>query len=240
MLALVISSNKKYEPIHLGRLVKNIKTTDIPLDKVYIIIGGCEEEAEENIDGIHVFRVKNNSFDYTAMQFICKNPEKIDFNYCFYTHDTVVFGPEFYKKASAIMDACIANNCDTSPVVACISDGLSKMSFNIGWYKKKVILSGKEELLGYLYNENNDRETLWKCKLRAVEYEDFLFKRNTKYNVEKQSLNYIRKAMTQNNEWIDVRIRKFDYTDFSKFQTNFEGLITIDTFSDFPANYNIY
>ena len=180
MVKIFISSNKKYEAVHLHRLINNIKTTDIPLENVYIIIGGYDSltESYENLDGVHIYRVRYNSFDYTSLIFIGLNRDTLDFDFCFNSHDTVLFGQNFYSKINSVIQECNKNDCNVFPIMT------SRLpSFSIGLYKKDAILSHLDKdgpIMKSLYNEKNDTETLFKYKWHAVFFEDYIFNHNKK------------------------------------------------------------
>ena len=79
------------------RLINNILEVNIPVNFVHFIIGGCPEDKVYYDNGIEMVNVKYRCFEFTPHIYIVNNPDKYDFDFAFFTHDTVKFGKNFYN-----------------------------------------------------------------------------------------------------------------------------------------------
>jgi hypothetical protein len=97
MFHIFISSCKEAINTQIPRIIVNINEMNIPKDYVHIIIGGCDNDTVETMNGIEIIKVRYRCFEFTPHIYISKNADKYDFDYAFFTHDTVKFGPLFYS-----------------------------------------------------------------------------------------------------------------------------------------------
>ena len=149
------------------RLINNILEVNIPVNFVHFIIGGCPEDKVYYENGIEIVNVKYRCFEFTPHIYIVNNPDNYDFDFAFFTHDTVKFGKNFYNiilkdisylKKSRFRAMKIEN---------------SLPSMNIGLYSKNIILESKKTLLELSLN-TNDKDELMKMKHKLCSYEDFI------------------------------------------------------------------
>ncbi len=235
MFKLFIASSIDYEKIHLNRLINNIKETDIPLNQVIFVIGGYDEPSYEEIEGIQIYRVKYRCFEFTPMQFICKNKD-IDFTYGFFTHDTVIFKNNFYKLINDIItNRLVDESYDCFSIVK--NHG---MSMNIGIYSKESIIKQESILLTDLYNESSDKDTLWNLKQKLVKYEDFIFNRSKRLDSQIIPLDKSIDNITTNGEKLTMLYRYFPSIGLFKVQTNYAYIKSIYPFTSFPIKIEEY
>lgn len=211
------------EVIHtnLQRIIKNIESLN--LRNVHIIIGGCEEESVEQKGEIELVRVKYRCFEFTPFIYVCKNQDKYDFEYAFFTHDTVTFGPQFETLLLRKIDYVMQNGYESLK----IENNLPSM--NIGIYNKSSILRNKDTLM-HLCMYSNDNTDLMNMKRKLQGYEDFIFKSSkctpsteAHEKDEALQLNY-----TYNNERQECHKRYFAHFDFTKYQTNYFKICSIN------------
>lgn len=218
---IFISSNVDYEKVHLKRLIDNIKNTNIPNNCVHIIIGGSDKETVEYIDEIEIVRVPYRSFEFTPFSYIIKNYNRCRFDYAFFTHDTVIFGKEFYNKLNFHLKNMIKNGYETMGI------GKNELSMNIGIYKKEVILRNKD-LINSITINNNDEISLFKLKHILVPIEDVILKTAKCYynDISSEEIEkYIGKDIDDKS--IKLRRKYYKHMDLIKLQTNTNGIYSI-------------
>jgi hypothetical protein len=75
-------------------LIKNLIDIQIPINKIYCFIGGCQKE-DNYIDQCRVYKTNHNSYDHTSyIEIVNKN---IESEYWFIMHDTCHVLPNFKK-----------------------------------------------------------------------------------------------------------------------------------------------
>ena len=119
------------------RLIKNILKTKIPVSYVHFIVGGCPNETTYYIEGIEIVNVTYRCFEFIPMIYIVKNTTKYDFDYAFFTHDTVNFGHQFYETIKNDIIELKNTNFKTMKIDNVLP------SMNIGIYHKNIILENK-------------------------------------------------------------------------------------------------
>lgn len=203
------------------RLIDNILKSNIPCEYVHFIVGGCPDESIYFINNIQIIRVKYRCFEFTPHIFIVNNPLFFDFDYAFFTHDTVSFGINFYNTIMNDILFIKNNNYDSMKI-----DG-KDLSMNIGIYSKNIILNNKETLLS-LSLFSNDHNKLLELKNNLCEFEDFIFKKSNHYynndNSEKIETNFI----GINNTPSKGITHFFRRIDFIKYQSNAYFIQSID------------
>jgi hypothetical protein len=173
---IFIASSIEYEPLYVDKLLDNIRAQgNIPLDRVHVIVGGCENETCTTLqDGITIDRVVYRCFEFTPMIFVGKNPEKYDFEYAFFTHDTVRFESRFYPYICFLTNKMKVKGAYTAPIEA------PEPSMNMGIYHRDSILECMDELEG-LCMYTNDHSKLWDMKNKLMGFEDFIINRGPMY-----------------------------------------------------------
>jgi hypothetical protein len=202
------------------RLINNILEVNIPVNFVHFIIGGCPEDKVYYENGIEIVNVKYRCFEFTPHIYIVNNPDNYDFDFAFFTHDTVKFGKNFYNiilkdisylKKSRFRAMKIEN---------------SLPSMNIGLYSKNIILESKKTLLELSLN-TNDKDELMKMKRKLCSYEDFILNKNN-YNNRDVSTNTPQQFIGENGSVSNGLLRVFKRIDFIKYQSNAYTIQSID------------
>jgi hypothetical protein len=85
----------------IPRLISIILEVNIPVNFVHFIVGGCPSEKVYYENGIEIVNVEYRCFEFTPHIYIVNNKDKYNFDYAFFTHDTVEFGKNFYKTISS-------------------------------------------------------------------------------------------------------------------------------------------
>lgn len=207
--------------IQVPRIVKNILEANMPVEYIHIIVGGCPVEKEYDISGIEIVHVLYRCFEFTPHIYILNNPSKYDFDFGFFTHDTVSFGNCFYSIIKDKINNLKKTNYDTIRI-----DDISP-SMNIGVYSKNIILKNKEVLSGLtLYT--NDSDELLKLKNKLVQYEDFILRQNNNYSSDNKSVHIPKIYKGKNGVVSNGLLRIFKNIDFIKHQSNANYIQSID------------
>lgn len=207
--------------VQIPRLVENILETNIPVEYVHIIVGGCPIEKEYNISGIEIVQVLYRCFEFTPHIYILNNQSKYNFDFGFFTHDTVSFGKKFYDIMKNKINYLRTTNFDTMRI------DVELPSMNIGVYSKNIILKNNATLLALCLNTNNSDELL-KLKHKLVHYEDFILKQNNYYDPCNKAINIPRIFEGINGIKSNGLIRNFNNIDFIKYQSNANYIQSID------------
>jgi len=203
------------------RIIKNIIDANIPLEYVHIIVGGCPYEQVYYDNGIEIVHVMYRSFEFTPIIYIANNPEKYDFDFGFFTHDTVSFGKNFYDLMREKYIYMKNSNFDTMR----IDNELPSM--NIGIYSKNIIIKNNENLSKIILN-TNDKDELLNLKHKLIIYEDFILNQNNYYNCNNKAENIKKIFEGINGIKANGLIRNFKYIDFIKYQSNTNYIQSID------------
>lgn len=207
--------------IQIPRLINNITLVNIPPEYVHIIVGGCDNNTVEYINGIEIVKVNYRCFEFTPHIFISNNPDKYHFDYAFFTHDTVKFGTHFYETICNDISELKRTTFDTKKIENC------QLSMNIGIYSKNIILKNKNTL-DSICCYTNDSIELMNLKNKLVHYEDFIFRENNMPS-EDSSRNIDNTFYgVFNNTSANGYIRYFDRIDFIKYQSNANYIQSID------------
>ena len=207
--------------IQIPRLINSINKCNIPFNFVHFIVGGCPIEKEYYINDIQIIHVKYRCFEFTPHIFIVNNPDFFDFDYGFFTHDTVDFINNFYDIIKNDILYCKTNNYDTMKIENILP------SMNIGIYSKNIILKYKDTLLTLSLNSNNYDE-LFELKNKLINFEDFIFKDNN-YNRDDYFSENIETYFIGIKGTISKGLtRYFNKIDFIKYQTNAYFIQSID------------
>ena len=207
----------------IPRLLNNIRSCPtIPRNCIHFIVGGCPEEHTEILDdGIEIMKVPYRCFEFTPHIYIAKNPDKYDFEYGFFTHDTVIFGNAFYDVVQKDIEILKEEGFDTQKIENSIP------SMNIGIYSKNIILFFSKQLLELCQN-SNDPETLMQLKHKLTDYEDFMFKTYKNKQSADTSTNQVTQLRGKNGTLSNGLIRHFERIDFIKYQQNAYKIQSID------------
>lgn len=203
------------------RLIDNILKSNIPSQYVHFIVGGCPDETTYFINNIQIITVKYRCFEFTPHIFIVNNPSLFDFDYAFFTHDTVSFGTNFYNIIMNDILFLKNNNFDSMK----IENKLPSM--NIGIYSKNIILNNKDILLS-LCLFSNDHNKLYELKKHLVYFEDFIFMHSNHYNNNDYSENIETNFIGINNTHSKGLTHFFKRIDFIKYQSNANFIQSID------------
>ena len=220
MFHIFIASCYEALDIQVPRLIKNILKCNIPCDYVHFIVGGCPDEKIYYINNIQIINVKYRCFEFTPHIFIVKNPDFFNFDYAFFTHDTIDFGVNFYNVIDNDISFLQNTNFDTMS----IENKLPSM--NIGIYSKKIILNNKNTLL-YLCLYSNDYDKLYSLKQNLCNYEDFMLRQNN-FNNNDYSENIETEFIGINNTRAKGLTRYFKRINFIKYQSNANTIQSID------------
>ena len=204
----------------IPRLIKNIIDVNIPLDYVHFIVGGCPENKIYYSNGIEIVNVTYRCFEFTPHLYIINNENKYDFNFAFFTHDTVKFGNSFYNVIMSDIKYLKNTNYD------CMKIENMLPSMNIGIYSKNIILKNKETLLKLSVN-TNEYNILMSLKHDLVSYEDFILNQNN-YNNGDFSENHSTVFEGINKTISHGLVRFFKRIDFIKYQMNANNIQSID------------
>lgn len=203
------------------RIIKNIIDANIPVEYVHIIVGGCPCEKIYYDNGIEIVNVIYRSFEFTPHLYIVNNPEKCNFDFGFFTHDTVLFGKNFYELMKEYVIYLRNSNFDTMKIEN------ETLSMNIGIYSKNIIIKNKEKLFEIILN-TNDKNELYKLKIKLQDYEDFILKQNNyDCNNKSELINCVLEGINYGTKCNGL-IRNFKYIDFIKFQSNAHYIQSID------------
>ena len=203
------------------RIIKNILESNIPVEYVHIIVGGCSSNEAYYKDGVEVITVTYRCFEFTPHIYIARNPDKYDFDFGFLTHDTVSFGKDFYNLMKEQVRHLRTTSYDTMRI------DNEWPSMNIGIYSKKIIVQNMDRLNGIIIN-TNDRDELIKLKHRLTEYEDFILNQNCYSNHTNVSEKIERDFEGFNGSISHGLLRTFKYIDFVKYQSNAYNIQSID------------
>jgi hypothetical protein len=206
---------------NLQRIIKNVEILN--LKNVHIVIGGCEEESTEQRGYIELIKVKYRCFEFTPFIYLCKNADKYDFEYAFFSHDTVTFGPMFESLLLEKIDYLRKNQYDSIR----IENNLPSM--NIGIYTKLCILKNESTLMDLCLYTNNDVEMM-NMKRKLQGYEDFIFhnSRCAPSNEVHASDIAVQLEYVKNHEYHECHKRYFAHFDFTKYQTNYFRICSIN------------
>jgi hypothetical protein len=207
--------------IQVKRLIKNIvDIKTIPVEYVHFIVGGCPEEKIYYENDIEIVCVKFRCFEYTPLIYITLHKDKYNFDYAFFTHDTVIFGNNFYNVIKNDIKYLKNTNFQTMRI-----NNLT-LSMNIGIYCKDIILKNKDTLLklSIISNDSND---LMRLKHKLCNYEDFLFINN--YYREDDEVEYTStKLVGINGKFTNGVIQNYKRIDFIKYKSNSGYVQSID------------
>lgn len=206
--------------IQVPRIIKNILDVNMPVNYIHIIVGGCPYEKVYKINNIEIIHVTYRCFEFTPHIYIVNNPNYYNFDYGFFTHDTVVFGKKFYNIVKNDVNYLRNSNYRTMK----IENELPSM--NIGLYSKNIIIQNKNKLLS-LSLSSNDNKNLMKLKKKLVDYEDFILNQSN-YNNGDKSENIKKQFIGINGIISNGLIRKFNRIDFIKYQSNAHYIQSID------------
>jgi hypothetical protein len=217
---IFIASCHEGRDIQIPRLINNILESNIPVNFVHFIIGGSPDDNIYYQNGIEMVNVKYRCFEFTPHIYIVNNPNKYNFDYAFFTHDTVSFGKKFYN--TILNDITIIKNYNKDTMT--IENG--SRSMNIGLYSKNIIIQSKDNLLNLVIN-TNDKDKLMELKHKLVSYEDFIFRKNN-YNNGDVSKNIEKQFIGKNGCVSNGYLRIFERIDFIKYQSNANYIQSID------------
>lgn len=206
--------------IQVPRLINNILQVNIPVNFVHFIVGGCPNDKIYYENGIEIINLKYRCFEFTPHIYIVNNPDKYNFDYAFFTHDTVKFGKNFYNIILNDILYLKKQNFHTMKIAPL------SMSMNIGIYSKDIILENKKTLLDLAIN-TNDKFVLMELKKKLVHYEDFILNKNN-YNNRDISTDIPHKFIGVNGCVSNGLLRLFNRIDFIKYQSNANYIQSID------------
>jgi len=207
--------------VQVPRLIKNIQDVKIPAEYVHFIVGGCPDEKIYYENGIEIINVKYRCFEFTPLIYLVNNSDKYNFDFAFFTHDTVIFGNNFYNIINNDIQYLRTTKYETMRI-----DNV-KPSMNIGIYSKNIILNNKVKLLELSLSSNN-KDELFKLKNKLMYCEDFILKQNN-YNNGDFAEN-IQKVFTgiNNDTKYNGILKNFKRIDLIKYQTNCMSIQSID------------
>lgn len=200
-----ISSHINSYKSTLKPLCSSLIESGVPPESIYFFIGGYSTTRKIDCDlGINVYEVDHNSIDFTGLISVLDLEIVADF--WFLLHDTVVVGPNFFKRVTEY-----EYNCDT---IALTSDG---PSMNIGCYSWKHLQSNKHRIMEFK-NTDYTAQSLQKLKAKQVQQEDLFLKPTTCY------FNSSRRTITglvdYYNNGVLRRVEHYSDIDVTKIKAN--------------------
>ncbi len=163
VIKVCISTNVHYASKTIPALRESLLSAGFSNEEIYVVEGGHERD-EASVNHQNHFLVRQNSFDLTALIFLCDLDVSTD--YWFLLHDTCIVGKNFKYL--------IENIPHYWPEVIPMKN---YPAMNIGAYSN-TFLHRKRPLLQSLANFDQTANGLTYAKLEAIDKEDILFKQN--------------------------------------------------------------
>lgn len=176
-MKFTISSHINSYKKTLNPLCKSLIESGVPPEDIYFFIGGYPTTRKIKCDlDIHLYEVEHNSIDFTGLISV------LDLNIVadawFLLHDTVVVGPNFFRKATENRP-----NCDT---IALTNDG---PSMNMGYYSWNYLQLNKHQIMSFK-NTDYTSDGLQTLKTKLIHQEDlFLQSRICYFNSSRRITN---------------------------------------------------
>ena len=159
-MKIIINSNITYFPYSYEKISKN-EVYKNNKDKFLFIVGACEEEKKDE----NIIYTKTNSLDFNAMIYLLKNPDIIDEDRFFYTHDTCDFGPNFINLLEEKANEVVTGRLFIR----------SQESAYVGIYTKQKIKDYEKKIMAF-YNFENSAEKLNYLKTMVIHNESFILR----------------------------------------------------------------
>lgn len=184
-LKFAISSHKSFIEKTYPYIITSLIDSGINPKNIYLFIGGYDNySTNTSEDGITVYYVPHNSFEFTALISIVELWEEnnqifpIDTNW-FLLHDTCKAGTQFKLK--------LQERFQTLPLSEPSHKAVKmyyRYSMNIGMYSLPYLVEKRDELLSFKGKEG-DTDQLLALKKKTVDREDILLKGSPVLNTSK-------------------------------------------------------
>jgi len=159
-IKICVNTVKGFSEKTLPFVIPSLLSAGIEKEDIYIFEGGHDERVIDTYEGITYIKTNHNSLEYTSFVEIVEN--KIEADYWFYTHDTVVVGENFKSLLYNIPE-------DMPDKIAL----RHFPSMSIGTYKYEYLLTNKDLITG-IKNTDYDRISLVALKKWGVGNEDYI------------------------------------------------------------------
>lgn len=159
-MKIIINSNMSYFPYSYEKISKNQVYIKNKSSFLFIVGAANEEKIDENI-----IYTKLNSLDFNAMIYLLKNPDIIEEDKFFYTHDTCDFGPNFMNLLQQKSDELVNGRLFIR----------SHESAYVGIYTKQKIKDYEEQIMSFC-NYEHSVEKLNYLKTMVIHNESFILR----------------------------------------------------------------
>lgn len=161
----VVSSNidyfEKTFPVFTAGIPKGKR------DSFVFVVNGSDKESSDLIEGVRVRFVTDNSFSYSPLIDIVRNPSLYDGDFIFLLEDTCYLGKNFFKKVefpNPLLDSIAVDSLDS----------------DLGWLRKDFILSKKSFIMS-MKNCSKEKLIQNRGKLFKIGLYKSAFSTNKKY-----------------------------------------------------------
>lgn len=159
-IKIAISTNKNFYKLSLPIIIDSLLSTNIDKKQIFIFNSGYDYYLEDFFDGIKIYFLKQNSYEYSPLIHICE--KNIISDYFFLIHDTCKVGVNFknllYNIPKEMPDKIALKK---------------RPSMSIGLYKYNYLMSIKEKLFK-IKNIDYSEESMQKWKKWGVANEDYI------------------------------------------------------------------
>lgn len=159
-IKIAIASNKKFYQKSLPILLPTLFDAGIEKQDITVFIGGCDEEKQENKDGVDYYYLNYDNFELSALIAICD--KQLVSDYWFLLHDTTKVGSRFKELLYSIPES--------NPEKIALKQF---PAMSMGCYRYDYLLSVRDSLLN-IRNTNFSPEHMKHVKVWAVNNEDFI------------------------------------------------------------------
>lgn len=161
-MKIIINSNILYFPHSYEKISKNAVYIENKEKFLFIVGAADKEEIDRNI-----IYTKTNSLDFNALIYLVKNPQIIEEDAFFYTHDTCDFGPNFIN----LMGLKMKEHRNARLFIQ------AQESAYVGIYSKQKLKDYEKEIMSF-YNIEKTEEKLNYLKTMVIHNESFLLREN--------------------------------------------------------------
>lgn len=183
----VVASNVNYFektfPVFIAGIPKNRR------DKFVFVVNGDTKEFEEEKEGIKIRHVTDNSFEYSPLIDLIRNPNAYKADFIFLLEDTCSLGRNFFKKVEY-----------PNPTLDSIA--VNSLEQDLGWLKKNFILSKKSFILS-MRNCSKEKQLKNRGKIFRIALNKSSFQSNKKI-LPKKAIYGGRPRIVEYYEGVDI------------------------------------
>lgn len=169
----LVSSNKDYFEKTFEPFIQSI--SKVNREKFVFIVNGSDKVYQEEVEGVKVKYVMDNSFEYSPLIDLVNHPQEYDCDFVFLLQDTCSLGKNFFRKVE-----------NFNPSFETIA--VSSLENNFGWLKKDFLLSKKSFILS-MKNCSKEKQLVNKGKLFKIAHAKTTFQTNHKVLSKKDVYN---------------------------------------------------